>query len=53
MPAKNVKQIACYVSPTQAAALKALSVRTRVPAQVFLREAIDDVLKKYKKKHRR
>jgi Ribbon-helix-helix domain len=45
-------QLACYVEPDQAAALKALSVKTRVPQQVYLREGIEHVLAKYKKELR-
>lgn len=37
----------CYAEPEQAEALRALSVRTRVPQQVYLREGIDLVLAKY------
>jgi predicted DNA-binding protein len=53
MPAKHVRQIACYVTPEQAAALKALSERTRVPMQAYLREAVADLLKRYGKEARR
>jgi hypothetical protein len=44
----NLFQIACYVTPEQRDALRALSARTRVAQQVHLREAIDDLLAKYK-----
>jgi hypothetical protein len=37
-----------YVEPEVAEELKALSERTRVPQQVYLREGVDYVLKKYK-----
>jgi len=37
-----------YLEPAQASALKALSERTRVPQQVYLREAVDLLLAKYK-----
>lgn len=47
MPNVNHRQIACYVTPEQAQALKDLSSHTRVPMQVYLREAVDDLLKKY------
>lgn len=43
-------QIACFVYPRQRDALKALSERTRVPQQAHLREAIDDLLDKYRGK---
>jgi len=37
-----------YVEPPKAKMLRALSARTRVPAQVYLREGLDHVLAKYK-----
>ena len=45
-------QLACYLEPEQAAALKALSAKTRVPQQAYLREGIEHVLSKYKKELR-
>ena len=39
-----------YVDDEQAAALRALSKRTKVAAQVYLREGLDMVLAKYKAK---
>lgn len=36
-----------YLDPPQAAALRALSKHTRVPAQVYLREGLDLILKQY------
>lgn len=42
------EQIALYLEPEQAAALRELSARTRVPQQVYLREGLDWVLKKYR-----
>jgi Ribbon-helix-helix domain len=45
-----VKQyLSLYLDPPQAAALKLLSDRTRVPQQVYLREGVETVLDKYKK----
>jgi predicted DNA-binding protein len=44
---RYIKQIACYVKPEKHTALKALSDRTRVPMQTYMREAIDDLLAKY------
>jgi predicted DNA-binding protein len=41
-------QLALYLEPEQYGALKALSERTRVPAQVYLREGLDLILNKYK-----
>lgn len=40
--------VQAYLEKEQAAALKALSARTRVPQQVYLREGIDHVLEKYR-----
>jgi len=37
-----------YLEPQQASALKALSQRTRVAQAVYLREAVDLLLAKYK-----
>lgn len=37
-----------YLDPEAHEALKRLSKTTRVPAAVYLREAVDDLLKKYK-----
>ena len=45
-------QIAAYLEPEQADALKALSGKTRVPMQAYLREGLDMVLEKYKKELR-
>jgi hypothetical protein len=39
-----------YLEPAQAGALRALSARTRVPQQVYLREGLDYVLKKHARK---
>jgi Ribbon-helix-helix domain len=40
-------QLACYFEPEQAAALRALSARTKIPAQVLVREGVDLMLAKY------
>jgi hypothetical protein len=40
-------QIALYLDADQLDALKVLSSKTRVPMQVYLREGLDFVLKKY------
>lgn len=42
------EQVALYLEPEQAAALRELSARTRVPQQVYLREGLGWVLKKYR-----
>jgi hypothetical protein len=41
-----------YVDPPKAEQLRALSSKTRVPAQVYLREAVDLILDKYRKELR-
>jgi hypothetical protein len=45
--------VQAYLEPEQAAELRALSDRTRVPAQAYIREGIDVVLAKYRSKTRR
>ena len=42
------KQVLAYLELEQHTALKKLSEKTRVPASVYIREAVDMVLKKYK-----
>lgn len=42
-----------YLDPPAHAGLKRLSDTTRIPVAVFLREAIDDLLKKYAKELRK
>ena len=42
-------QLALYLDADQVEALKFLSLKTRVPQQVYLREGLDHVLQKYKK----
>ena len=39
--------VQAYLEPEQAKALKALSERTRVPQQAYMREGIEYVLEKY------
>ena len=41
-------QVSVYVEPEQAAALRELSRRTRVPQQVYMREGVDMVLHRYR-----
>jgi predicted DNA-binding protein len=43
----NQTAITGYYDPDAAQRLKALSETTRVPQSVYLREALDDLLKKY------
>jgi hypothetical protein len=45
--------LSLYAEPEQAAALRALSARTRVPVQVYLREGVDLILARYNKKERK
>jgi hypothetical protein len=40
-------QVMGYFSPEAATQLKRLSLATRVPQSAYLREALDDLLKKY------
>lgn len=41
-------QMALYLEPEQSIALRELSRRTGLPQQVYLREGLDWVLKKYR-----
>lgn len=40
--------VQAYLEPEQVKALRELSVRTRVPQQVYIREGVDAVLAKYR-----
>lgn len=42
------KMVSVYADPPVWSAIIELSKRTRVPAAVLVREALDDLLKKYK-----
>jgi hypothetical protein len=42
--------VTLYLEPEQAAELKALTERTRVPQQEYIREGVDAVLAKYRRK---
>jgi hypothetical protein len=46
-PKGNQAQITSYYEPDAVQQLKKLSEMTRVPQSVYLREALDDLLKKY------
>ena len=46
-PKGSQVQVMGYFSPDAVKALKALSAATRVPQAAYLREALDDLLKKY------
>lgn len=45
---RKYQQVACYLDDRQRKSLYRLRERTRVPLQVFMREAVDDLLNKYK-----
>jgi hypothetical protein len=53
MVAKYVRQVACYLRPAQHDALKKLSASSGAPVQYFLRLAVDELLKRRRKKARR
>jgi hypothetical protein len=53
MAAKYVRQVACYLKPAQHDALKKLSAATGAPVQHYLRLAVDELLKRRRKKARR
>jgi predicted DNA-binding protein len=46
-------QVTSYYDPDAVQRLKALSKATRVPQAAYLREALDDLLKKYAPKSRK
>lgn len=46
---KRIK-VAVYLDPTQKAALEKLAERTRVPWATYVRQGVDMVLAKYKKR---
>jgi predicted DNA-binding protein len=43
----NQTQVTSYYDPEAVQRLKALSEKTRIPQAAYLREALDDLLKKY------
>jgi hypothetical protein len=45
----NFVPIAAFVTPAQKSGLKALSVKTRIPQQALLREALNDLFEKHAK----
>ena len=47
---KKMPRILLPLTPQQVEALNALSARTRIPRAVLIREGIDDLLKKHKRK---
>ncbi len=55
MPTMKGKRIltSLYLDPPVFSDLKALSDYTRIPRAVYLREAVDELLKKYQKELRR
>ncbi len=48
-PNKRRVRVALFIEPEQRDQLQALSQATRVPWAIYVREAIDDLLVKYKK----
>lgn len=48
--AVKYKPVMAYLTPKQKRALDALSKSTRISMASYLREAVDDLLKKYKTK---
>jgi len=53
MAATKKKQTLALLEPEQHKQLKRLSEKTRVPMSAYMREAVDDLLKKYKKELRK
>ena len=49
MAARKLHAQPIYLEPEKAALLAALSDETRIPKAVLLREAVDDLLVKYRK----
>jgi predicted DNA-binding protein len=54
-PRANLKRTSTtvYLEPEQAERLKRLSEATRVPQAIYIREAVDDLLKKYARELRK
>jgi len=48
--AQKTIQAPMYLRPEQMKKLNVLTERTRIPRAVLIREAVDDLLKKYKRK---
>jgi len=53
MVATNKQAVLTLLEPEQHAKLKRLSAKTRVPMAAYMREAVDDLLKKYRKELRK
>jgi predicted DNA-binding protein len=49
MTPRKLQLQSLYLEPQKAALLDSLSAKTRIPKAVLLREAVDDLLIKYKK----
>ncbi len=49
MPTTHNIQVIAYLTPEQKQKLDALSKATRVLKSIYMREAVDDLLAKYKK----
>ena len=52
-PYSKKKLVSAALEPEQAVRLKKLSEKTRVPQQVYLREAVENLLQKYERKLKR
>jgi hypothetical protein len=48
-PARRLNMQSIYLEPEKAEALDALSASTRIPKAALLREAVDDLLTKYRR----
>ena len=48
MAAVNYKQVACYLEEEQINELKKIIAKTKVPMQVYLRYAVDELLRQYR-----
>jgi predicted DNA-binding protein len=49
MTPRKLSAQSIYLKPEKAALLDALAAETRIPKAVLLREAVDDLLEKFKK----
>lgn len=53
MTVRHKIAVPLYLEPQQHERVKSLSAKTRVPVQAYLREAVDDLLKKYERREPR
>ncbi len=49
---RNFVQVACWLTPTQRAGLRAVQRSTRLTQQVLLREGVDAVIDRYREVQR-